>query len=311
MKIFCDLEPGKVLAQNLREGVAPYEMIEAPIPEDALADVEIAFGQPDLAIIEQFKGLRWVHITSAGYTRYDTPEFRAKAARRGLLLTNSSSVYAQPCAEHAFAFMLAQSRRLPEALRTRIAGGTPEWSNLRQSCKSLRGEKLVMLGFGAIALHLIKLLAPFDMKITGMRRKPQGNEPVPMITPLQLPGALATADHVVNVLPDNAASRNFVDAKFLNSMKRGAVFYNIGRGTTVAQDALVEALRSGHLEAAWLDVTDPEPLPAGHLLLSTPNCFITPHTAGGHHNEPESLVEHFLDNFRRFRNGAPLLDRVM
>jgi phosphoglycerate dehydrogenase-like enzyme len=94
-------------------------------------------------------------------------------------------------------------------------------------------------------------------------------------------------------------------------MKPGAIFYNIGRGATVDQEALVAALRSGRLGAAWLDVTDPEPLPPGHPLLRAPNCFITPHTAGGHHNEFEMLARHFLDNFRRFINGAPLRDRVM
>jgi phosphoglycerate dehydrogenase-like enzyme len=74
---------------------------------------------------------------------------------------------------------------------------------------------------------------------------------------------------------------------------------------------LAASLRSGHLAAAWLDVTEPEPLPDGHPLLALPNCFITPHTAGGHAHENESLIRHFLDNFRLFLRGAPLHDRVM
>ena len=94
-------------------------------------------------------------------------------------------------------------------------------------------------------------------------------------------------------------------------MKPGAVFYNIGRGTTVDQAALVTTLNSGRLAAAWLDVTDPEPLPPGHPLLSAPNCHLTPHIAGGHRNEAESLVRHFLDNFQRFVAGTPLQDRVI
>jgi phosphoglycerate dehydrogenase-like enzyme len=321
MKILCDLEPGKVEAQMLREGVAPYEiivpedlsspMLETSFNDPASADVEIAFGQPELSRIEQCERLRWIHLTSAGYARYDTPEFRAMTVRRGLALTNSSSVYAEPCAEHALAFMLAQTRRLPQALRTRAAGGTAEWSKLRRASGSLQGEQVLILGFGAIASHLIKLLAPFQMKIVAMRRRPRGDEGVPVVTPLELSAALATSDHVVNLLPDNADSRNFVDAGCFNAMKRGAAFYNIGRGATVDQQALLEALRLGHLEAAWLDVTEPEPLPSGHPLLGMPNCFITPHTAGGQRNEPESLVRHFLDNFRRFRDGLPLQDRVM
>jgi phosphoglycerate dehydrogenase-like enzyme len=94
-------------------------------------------------------------------------------------------------------------------------------------------------------------------------------------------------------------------------MKPGAIFYNIGRGTTVNQASLLDALRSGHLKAAWLDVTEPEPLPDNHPLWAEPNCFITPHIAGGQTGEARTLVRHFLQNLQRFVRGEPLLDRVM
>jgi phosphoglycerate dehydrogenase-like enzyme len=94
-------------------------------------------------------------------------------------------------------------------------------------------------------------------------------------------------------------------------MKQGAVFHNIGRGTTVDQEALADALESGQLAAAWLDVTDPEPLADGHRLWSLENCFITPHTAGGHAFEAGSLVRHFLGNLRRFERGEQLVDQIM
>ncbi len=157
----------------------------------------------------------------------------------------------------------------------------------------------------------MKLLAPFDMNITAMRRHPRGDEGCQTVTAEELPTALATADHVINILPDNAGSQNFMDATRFAEMKPGAVFYNIGRGTTVDQDALLDTLRSGHLAAAWLDVTEPEPLPADHPLRLEPHCFITPHIAGGHRGEAETLVRHFLANLRRFEAGEPLHDRVM
>jgi phosphoglycerate dehydrogenase-like enzyme len=149
------------------------------------------------------------------------------------------------------------------------------------------------------------------MHITAMRRKPRGDEGVATVTPENLATALATADHVVSILPENADSRGFISTERLAQMKRGAIFYNIGRGATVDQPALVESLHSGHLGAAWLDVTDPEPLPGDHPLLSAPRCHITPHTAGGHENEAETLVRHFLDNLERFARGAPVRDRVI
>ena len=97
----------------------------------------------------------------------------------------------------------------------------------------------------------------------------------------------------------------------LQAVKPGGIFYNIGRGTTVDQEALRAALESGRLAAAYLDVTDPEPLPPDHPLWATRNCFITPHTAGGRDDEFEQLVRHFLANLLRFEAGIPLLDRIV
>jgi len=321
VNIFCDTRLSEIAAQLLRSGIESNNLLapSSPAasvlaksePDPAFPMAEIAFGQPDLASVEQSKRLRWIHLTSAGYTRYDTPAFRALAAERGLVVTNSSSVYAEACAEHVFAFMMAQSRRLPEALASRAANGTPEWFQLRTAGTSLRGQHAVILGFGAIGTQLVKLLAPFEMKVIAMRRQARGDEGVPVVPPDHLADALAVTDHIINILPENAASRHFINEPRLTSAKRSAVFYNIGRGTTVDQNALVAALESGHLAAAWLDVTDPEPLPPDHPLLSARNCFITPHTAGGHKHESETLVRHFLENFRRFHAGEPLRDRIL
>ncbi len=321
MRIFSDSTLSAAADKLLRDGIAPHELIEPKIrlasvlatpesdPSFGLAD--IAFGQPDVKSILNSQNLKWVQVTSAGITRYDTPEFRAFAAERGLVVTNSSSVYAAACAEHALAFMLAQSRLLPEALACPAANGDADYQRLRAGSISLQGQHVVILGFGAIARELMRLLQPFAMKITAMRRSPRGDEGCAVVTPENLSSALATADHVVNILPENAESRGFVDAAQFAAMKPGAVFHNIGRGTTVNQDDLLAALRSRHLSAAWLDVTDPEPLPADHPLRHEAHCYITPHTAGGHLNEEEALVRHFLWNFQKFIVGDPLDDRVI
>ena len=97
----------------------------------------------------------------------------------------------------------------------------------------------------------------------------------------------------------------------MRSLKPGAIVYNIGRGTTLDQSALSDLLNEGRLAAAYLDVTDPEPLPTDHPLWQTRNCFITPHTGGGHSTEKERHVKHFLENLRRFERGEQLLHRVL
>jgi phosphoglycerate dehydrogenase-like enzyme len=122
--------------------------------------------------------------------------------------------------------------------------------------------------------------------------------------------ALAGAHHVIDVLPASASTDRWFDAARFAACRPGAVFYNVGRGTTVDQEALRAALLAGQLGAAYLDVTTPEPLPPDHPLWTTPNCFISPHLAGGHHDEAERLVQHFLENLRRFTTQQALLDRV-
>ena len=321
LKIYSDSPLSSSAEQLLKEGVSPHEIIFAPevsssvlsnaTPDSRFATVDIAFGQPDVASIFESKRLQWIHITSAGYTRYDNAKFRETAKARGLSLTNSSTVYSGPCAEHVFSFMLAHSRRLPLALKSRCESGSTEWDNLRDAAVPLRNQRVVILGFGAIALKLLDLLRPFQMQIVGFRRRPKGNEGIPIVDEQSLPAALAVADHVINILPENRETVRFISKQRLAAMKPGAVFYNIGRGKTVDQEALLAALKAGRLDAAWLDVTDPEPLPPDHPLLAVPNCYITPHTAGGHRNESESLVRHFLDNFQRYLKNDPLLDRVV
>ena len=313
LHIFCDAPLSDFALQLLRQGVASHELVSPPRaePDRALRTADIAFGQPDIADVMESKRLRWIQLTSAGYTRYDTPDFRSWARSRGVIVTNSSGVYAEACAEHLFAFMLAQARLLPQTLGVRCEGGSPQWMELREGSVLLQGQSAVILGFGAIAARLLQLLSPFEMKVIAMRRNSRGDETVPIVTADNLRDALAGADHVINILPDNAESVGFISAQRLGWMKPGAIFYNIGRGTTVDQQALAESLRSGHLGAAWLDVTDPEPLPDDHPLWKTANCHITPHTAGGHRNESATLVSHFLENFRRFLADMPLRDRIM
>ena len=321
VKIFTDIQTDSESIAWLRQALQPHELLQPTVkassvlsvaPDDPLvAEADIILGQPSLSSIALAEKARWVHISSAGFTRYDTPEFRADMQGRGVVVTNSSHVYDQACAEHVFSFMLAQARALPASLASHAANGVPEWFGLRESCRLLQGQSVLIYGFGAIAARLVKMLAPFEMAVTAVRREPRGDEGIEIVTPEGAAAALAAADHVINILPENPASRRFFDAGVFAAMKPGACYYNIGRGATVVQEDLAAALSSGHLAAAWLDVTDPEPLPADHPLRALPNCFITPHTAGGQRGESRVLLRHFVDNFHRFVEGSPLVNRIV
>jgi phosphoglycerate dehydrogenase-like enzyme len=279
--------------------------------DPAIESADVAFGQPDPTAVLTAPRLKWAHLTSAGYDRYDRPDLRAALTDRGAALTNSSSVYDEPCAQHALAMIMSQCRQLTPSLdNQRTAQGWPT-NPIRQASRLLTGQKILILSMGAIARRLIRLLEPFDCDLVAVRRKPTGDEPAKTVAESDIDQYLPHADHVVNILPGGATTQGFMSAARLALMKPDAAFYNIGRGTTVDQNALLAALRSNKLAAAWLDVTTPEPLPPDHPLWTAPNCHITPPTAGGHHDEFERLVKHFLANLDRFTRGQPLRDRVI
>jgi phosphoglycerate dehydrogenase-like enzyme len=119
--------------------------------------------------------LKWIHVSSSGITRYDNRQFRSLMAERKIALSNSASVYDEACAVHVLSFMLAQARNLPRALKSRVANGSDAWHALRGGASTLRGETVLIVGFGAIGGRLAGLLGPFDMKVTACRRKARGN----------------------------------------------------------------------------------------------------------------------------------------
>jgi phosphoglycerate dehydrogenase-like enzyme len=280
-------------------------------PDPLLSHADAAFGQPDPQQIINSPKVKWVQLSTAGYTRYDTPEFRAAMKERGGVCTNSSVVFAEPCAEHLLAMILALARRLPQALDNQRQGGLWPIAKIRSESRLLQGQTALIYSMGAIARRLIEMLTPLGMKLTGVRQNVRGDEPIPTVATAQADAVLATADHVIDILPASSDTAGFFNADRFAKMKAGAIFYNIGRGSTLDQKALLDALESGQLGAAYLDVVTPEPLPPEHPLWKVKNCFITPHSAGGHANESKRMVEHFLDNLRRFEAGEKLKDVIV
>lgn len=306
---------------RLKRSVEPCEIVPASAqvesvlqatPRDsAIVGCEIAFGQPEVRDVIETQSLKWIALTTAGYTRYDNDEVRAAIAWHDAQLTNASAVYSEPTAQHLLAMMLAITRQLPQAIADQL--GAKSWNQeaIRSRSKLVDSTSVVFLvGFGTIGARLAELLAPFRVKLLGFRRKVRGNESIETLSIEKLDEHLPLADHVVNILPASPSTIGFFDRARFARFKSGSTFYNIGRGDTADPDALFDAL-DANLGQACLDVTTPEPLPSNHRLWTHPRCFITPHTGGGVFNEIDRHVDHFIGNFERFRAGQPLVNRVM
>ena len=215
------------------------------------------------------------------------------------LWTCAKGSYARPVAEHALLLGLAGLRLLHDRVRARTwgpAAGT-----------SLYGAKVVILGGGGIATQLLRLLEPFEVRSTVVRRTPQAVAGAGTTTGLEgLDGALPDALLVFVALALTRQTRHVVGRRQLELMSELAWLVNVGRGGHVDTDALVAALHLGAIGGAALDVTDPEPLPDGHPLWSAPNCIITPHTADTWEMVMPLLADRISDNVRRFVQGLPL-----
>lgn len=289
---------------------ASASVLAAGHADPSLEEADVVFGQPDVAHALRCDRIQFIELSSAGYTRYDRADFREAMTTRRIPVTNASQVFADPCAQHVLAQMLALVRNLPPQLRNQ--DGPRAWRYLEDRFTNgvLTNQRVLLLGFGSIGRRLAELLRPFGCQVAAYRRQVRGDEEVEIIGEASLPSALAAADHVVNLLPETDQTRGWATTRRFAQMKPGARFYNIGRGTTVDQADLIQALESGQLGGAYLDVMEPEPLPPDHPLWTARNCFITCHIGGGTRDQDDKLARHFLGNLEAFLHRKPLVDRI-
>ena len=185
---------------------------ESDAAHNALRTAHVAFGYPSPAAALRSENLRWIQLNSAGYTTYDHDEIKQQLVERRIVLTNSSSVYDEPCAQHLLAMITGLARQLPAALDSQRSDKAWEMIRLRASSPLLNEQTVVMLGFGAIARRLVELLRPLHMNLMAVRRSVTGNEPIHVVDMSQVDELLPLADHVVNILPANEQTKNFLNA---------------------------------------------------------------------------------------------------
>ena len=285
------------LADAITAGGA--ELVE-PAEADALVWAQTAHAAELSALLDgDGRDLRWVQLPWAGIEPY-VGVVRAHADRTW---TCAKGVYAPPVAEHALALLLGGLRGVGRYARE-TTWSAPYGTNLG-------GAKVVVLGGGGIAEALLPLLAPFECDVTVVRRHPSPMEGANRVVALDdLDEVLVGALGVVVALALTPETEGVIAAPQLAAMHEKGWLVNVGRGGHVVTDDLVAALESGTIGGAALDVTDPEPLPDGHVLWSMPNAIITPHVA----NTPEMavplLARRITENVRRWGSDEPLLGLV-
>ncbi|WP_328393230.1 D-isomer specific 2-hydroxyacid dehydrogenase family protein [Nocardia sp. NBC_00416] len=264
------------------------------------AEAVVWSGGPDAFPDRLPDTVRWVQLPSAGIERW----MAAGIVDHDRVWTSAAGAYAPSVAEHAVTLLLAGVRGLGEQVRA------TSWRKAEFDARvgTLRGATVAIIGAGGIGRAMIPLLGAFGADVLAVTR-----------SGTSVPGAVETvaasrtgeiwsrADHFVIAAPATAETAHLVDAEVMARMKPTAWIVNIARGSLIDTDALVRALGDGTIGGAALDVTDPEPLPAGHPLWTLPNAIVTPHLANPSTGLRTLLADHVRANVERFAAGEPLL----
>lgn len=268
-------------------------------PKEADGLIWATANDPDglRATLKVNPAIRWVQLPYAGIEPY------LPVLDNERLFTCGKGVYAEPVAEHVLGLALGGMRGIGMYAR--------ETSWAKPYGFNLLGANVVIFGGGEITRSLLRLLQPFDTDVTVVRNRVAPLDGANRVVgPSEASEHLGDANLVVLALALTPNTRGLVDAAFLSQMHHDAWLVNVARGAHVVTDDLVAALKAGTIAGAALDVTDPEPLPDGHPLWSTPNALITPHVANTPQMGIQLLAKRIEENVRRFVTGEELLGPV-
>ncbi len=247
--------------------------------------------------------LRWIHWTGAGVDAVLFPEL----VESDVILTNSRGIFDRAMAEYVLGLILCFAKRFPETTRLQ---GQRRWQH--RLGELIIGRRALIVGVGSIGRAIARLLASAGLQVEGVGRRARArDDDFVVVHPREdLNAALPEADYVVIVVPLTAETRGLFGSAQLDAMKPTACLINVARGALLDESALVEALGKGRIAGVALDVTAIEPLPGDSPLWSMPEVIISPHMSGDYVGYQNVVVSAFIDNFRRFRAGLPLLNVV-
>ncbi|MDR3342026.1 MAG: D-2-hydroxyacid dehydrogenase [Treponema sp.] len=271
------------------------------IDEGVAQETVIIFGNPSVDFLRRCLHLKWLQLQSAGTDGYVTGELGST-----VLLTNASGGYGHGVSEHMVGLTFALMKKLH---LYRDEQRECRWQP-RGQVKSIQGAVVLVVGLGDIGSDYARRMKALGAYIIGVRRTAHAKPDYvdELLVSGQMEEALPRADIVALIVPGVKNTMGLIGRQQLAKMKKGAIIINDGRGSAIDTEALCDALESGALDGAGLDVTDPEPLPPGHRLWKLENAVITPHVAGGRYL-PETghyIMKLNLENAARFMKGQSL-----
>lgn len=312
-------QPQKVIVRDILGfyaqvvgSVPGVDLVRVTTEDEALlhaADADAIIGFCSERILAVAPKVTWIQIFAAGAERCLAID---RVASGDIVLTNMQKMSSPVIAEHVTAMVLSLARGIPAYSKAMAQGEWRRGGSITDGMQSIGGKTVLVLGLGGIGTESARRLAALDMKVIATRRS--SREGPAFVDRVGLSSErfelAAQADFIVNALPLTAETSGVLDAEFFAAAKRGAYFINVGRGKTVVTSDLAAALESGQLAGAALDVTDPEPLPADHVLWQMSNVIITPHVAG----RGGTFLRHRVlakENLRRFVAGEALYNVVV
>nr|WP_197981667.1 NAD(P)-dependent oxidoreductase [Frigoribacterium sp. CFBP 13712] len=264
-----------------------------PLGDETRGLIWLSYTDPEglAAALERHPGIEWVQLPYAGVDAFSELLARYADSPRPLW-TSAKGAFSEPVAEHALMLVLSLLRVVPSRVQA------TSWQT-EQRGLSLYGKNVVIVGAGGIALELVRLLGPFETRVTIVRR---GETPVEgverTVTVDRIDEVLPEADVVVLAAAATSGTSRLLDGRRLASLKPTAVVVNIARGDLVDTEGLVEAVRAERIWGAGVDVTAPEPLPDGHPLWGDPRVIVTPHQADTPEMTAPLLAERITHNVR-------------
>lgn len=281
--------------------------------EGLIDRAEALYGVPDQSpaqlrrAVGANRGLRWVHTTPAGGGAQIKDAGLSSDDLARIVFTTSGGVHGGPLAEFAVLGVLAGAQDVPRLVADQRRR---EWG-ARRPVPQVDGRRVVVVGLGGIGRTVARKLHALGAHVTGIHRRHVDAQGVSEIRPVEeLGDALAEADAVVLALPGTELTRGMLSREVLAQARRGITVVNVGRGSTVDEPALIEALEGGRVGFAALDVFAVEPLPADSPLWTLPNVLVSPHNAGTDADEERRIAELFAANATRLLDGEPLQNVV-